>query len=210
MPTIYVMTSNSMNRMVRLTSEITLADLENKQVSYEKAFLSQVEKWLIKPCERLLSKQDTDYRMSVFSILLMYFETHGQYLEGKTSQGKSKDFFIKSLREFIEFLRGNKLFEEEIEDVFFDNFYKFARCGLFHSTSMSNHFLIDCINFSELPISKNPIHGGFLINVDSFKDAIWDYAKNYIEKVENDSQLKKNFNLIFETLILKPLKNYSS
>ncbi len=199
-----------MDKMVRLTSEITLADLNNKNISYEEAFLSQVKKWLIEPCEHLLAKQDTDYRMSAFSILLMYFETHRQYLEGKSSQGKSKDFFIKSLRGFIEFLREQKLFEEEIEDEFFDNFYKFARCGLFHSTSMSNYFLIDCISFSSLPISKNPIHGGFLINVDLFKDAIWEYTKKYIEKLENDLQLKNNFNSTFEALILNPLKNYSS
>jgi len=147
--------------------------------------------------------------MSAFSVLIMFFETHGQYLEGESSRGKSKKNFIKSFEEFITFLRKQKLFKEEIEDDFFENFYKFARCGLFHSISMSNYFLIDCIDFSRLPISKNPIHKGFLINVDLFKDAIWEYVKSYIERLKRNSQLKINFDLIFETLILGPLQNYS-
>lgn len=199
-----------MDRIVRLTSDITFADLKNNHVTFEDAFLSQVKKWLIEPCEYLLNQQDTDFRMSAFAILLMFFETHGQYLGGKSSRGKSKKVFIISLRGFITFLQKRNLFLEVASDDFFDNFYEFARCGLFHSTSMCKYFLIDSVNFSNLPISRNPIHEGFLVNVYLFKNEIWEYAQDYIKNLKNTPRLKENFNRMFKILIFNPLEKYSS
>jgi hypothetical protein len=85
----------------------------------------QVQDWFLNPARRLLSDMGFQAGFVILSICLSYLEGVEQYRRGESSTGKtSRDFFCSSFKRVF----GDKMLDDErIHD-----FYKDARCGLFH------------------------------------------------------------------------------
>ena len=195
-----------MSNIVRLTSGITLQDLNSGRVSWSEAYKSQIYEWLVNPCEVLIAQKNTDFHMAVWSLLLMFFEPHGKYLEGK----KTKHNFTKAFNDFLDFLEIHSQLPQDLDkNSFSKKIYKINRCGLFHSLVISKEFLLDCINYNQYPIENNKIHGGWIINVEKFVELLKQYIEEYIEKLSSDELRRNNFETTFQLLVLKPINNYS-
>jgi hypothetical protein len=96
-------------------------NINDKILIYER----QVKEWFIKPAELLLETLgEAGSAFIILSVCLSYLEGIQQYIEGKSSTQKSKDFFIKS---FQRVYATAGLDEKAVRDV-----YDEARCGLFH------------------------------------------------------------------------------
>jgi len=201
-----------MNRYVRLTKEIAIEDILSQKVSYIDAHKSQITEWILNPCRELDSEnnRNTDFGMAIWVLLLSFFESHGQYLTGEDSNRKSKKIFKVGFDAFKKYLIQKKLVDQKVKNLDNDKLYKFARSGLFHSTVMYEDFLLDCIDFSKNSISKNPIHGGWLINPWLLTEDLSTYVDFYVEQVKNDQQIKNNFESTFKRLVVEPMKKISN
>jgi len=197
-----------MSRYVRLTKEIAIEDILNGNVSYVDAHKSQITEWILNPCRELDSGKgrNTDYGMAIWVLLLSFFESHGQYLTNVDSNGQSQKIFKVGFDAFKNFLIQKQLVKQDIQNLDTSKLYEFARSGLFHSAVMYKDFLLDCINYSKNSISKNPIHGGWLINLWLLTENLSGYVDFYVEQVKTDEQIKNNFESTFKRLVVEPMK----
>ena len=201
-----------MNRYLRLTQKIALEDILTQKISYIDAYKAQVMEWIINPCRELSSHKvaNTDYGMAMWVLLLTFFESHGQYLTGHNSDGKSKAIFVIGFDSFKNFVIQNNLVGNDVEKLESKKLYKFARSGLFHSSVMSKDFLIDCIDFSKYSISQNPINGGWLINPWLLTENLSKYLDFYSKQVMTSQEKKDKFEKVFERLVLGPMKKMAN
>gem|GEM_PF-952295 len=109
----------------------------------------QVQDWFLKPARLLLDHMDFQASFVILSICLSYLEGVEQYRRGEQSTGKtSRSFFSSS---FLRVFGEKTLNENQIKD-----FYKQARCGLFHD-GMTRSGVIAYMN---LPTPINVVSDG--------------------------------------------------
>lgn len=85
-------------------------------------FKDQMKGWLIDPANYLKTEQHAGF--AILAIVLSYFESIGQFLEGE--RGESGKQFSRGLREVFPDLDSAE-FEEIVKEM-----YQQLRCGMFH------------------------------------------------------------------------------
>lgn len=186
----------------RITRNISFSDVCSGRLSPIDVYYAQVREWLLNPGTILSEPFNSDHGMALLSIELLFFEPHAQYLKGQQSSQKSRIFFQEAFDRFLDYLEAEQLIlEHERPDP--SSLYKWLRCGLFHSSTVSNEILVDAAFLSKHSISKNRIVGGWLINPWLLLNQIDRYMQRYVREVKNnpESELSKNFLKTFDRLV---------
>jgi hypothetical protein len=195
--------------LVRITRHLSFDDLRQGKVEPIDAYQLQVRDWILKPAKHLadLRSEDTDHGMALLALELMFFEPHGQYLTGRDSERRSRATFCEAFATFIDFSINQGLASPDIRELELSGFYRWARCGLFHSTRLANELLVDAVNFSNFCLSKNNMLGGWLVNPWLMLGALEKYVESYVELVRSEpyGELAKNFNNTFDRLLREPM-----
>lgn len=79
-------------------------------------------------------------------------------------------------------------------------FYKFARCGLFHSSILGTEILISAVPIENKVFYKNPIIKGWLVDPWIMLNELEIYLNTYLSELKVDSQLLQNFNITYKRL----------
>jgi hypothetical protein len=198
---------------VRLTPSITFADVSvhHDLKSKVNMYVDIVKTWLVAPACILLEEYPPDWNfrgMAALSICLQFFEQHGEFLSGQSSNGRSKVLFCKAYERFVIYMDSTNTSYPEADDI-----YKWARCGLFHSARLSHRLLIDASGMSSTPFSMNPlIQDGWLVNPLALANCISSYVEKYADELTADStsELSQNFEATFSRLISEPLRYFES
>ena len=206
------MERNLLGSMIRITREISFQDLQDGKISRFEVYAEQVRAWIFRPAKELAGlRDDTDKGMAVLALLLMFFEPHGQYLSGKDSQSQSGVTFVKAFDRFVRFLPEGKMMDSEGIKELSDVFWKFARCGLFHSLTLSDKLMIDALGMQKVSLSKNPcLKNSWLVNPWLLLDDMESYLTSYMQDLNDgkDQKLVNNFRATFERLLVEPVNRY--
>lgn len=202
-----------MSGIVRITKNLSFDDLLSGSIVPVDAYRTQVRDWILSPARRLSESypEDTDHGMALLALELMFFEPHGQFLEGKYEKGRSKHYFCTAFERFRQFLRGRSMSTVDTDGLRTESIYKWARCGLFHSTLLANELLVDALQFGETSLSKNPIiAGGWLIDPWRMLVELEDYVDSYVSEVRanRDSAIATNFESTFKKLLREPAESF--
>jgi len=143
----------------------------------------------------------------------MFFEPHGQYLEGKESRGpgESRRLFCSAFNRFRDFLKSKGMISKDVDQLPAESVYSWARCGLFHSTRLANELLVDAVGFGRACLAENSMLGGWLIDPWLMLDLLERYLDSYVSEVKNapdDYQIVKNFEATFNRLLLEPMTHF--
>jgi len=101
-----------------------------------KIYERQVEEWFINRATDLLEKEN--YSLIVLMVCLSYLEGVEQYRRGESSRGRSQEFFVGAFKR----LYPNKYSDNDLED-----FYRQARCGLFHNGMIESRIIFSNSRF---------------------------------------------------------------
>lgn len=123
--------------------------IDDKITIYER----QVNGWFLDRASELII--GTNNGFIVLMVAASYIEGAQQYINGVTSNGRSKEFFRQGLTRIFEL--------NDIPETLINKFYRDVRCGLFHNgmsgdlVIISREFLIP-IKFTQTPttIEINP------------------------------------------------------
>jgi len=192
-----------MDQFVRITKNITFADLRSGKKQDVDAFEEQIKSWLLNPISLLASNSDTCFEngYAMFALELLFFEPHGKYLTGG-KLGGSRQNFDKGFKDFLEYAVNNKFLNPDIAKLLESiNIYSISRCGIYHTMSIKSGLLIDSINLDDkLIFYKNPVFDGLLVNPWNFSVALENYIYNYIKilRTKSDAQQYQNFSKSFK------------
>ncbi len=161
-------------------------DIDDKIKIYER----QVKGWFLNRASRFLRGKDNGFIIIMISI--SYIEGNEEYRSGVSSNGRSREFFIRGMRRI--FLINNRL--EQLND-----FYNQVRCGLFHSGMTRNKIIINDDN-DALAIEfydSNTIK----INYRKFLHKIRNDFTIYLRELNNSENeiIRNNFNRMFSNTV---------
>jgi hypothetical protein len=195
--------------LIYITDGITFQDLREGTIKKSEVYLKQMKNWFIKPARLLLenSKKLGNYEqeLPLLTILITFFESHGQYLNGTSSQGGSNRVFQCGFNAFIDYLVTFKKHDIEIyENLDRRLFYTLVRCGLLHNGYIKNDgvsFFIDRLKFDKVHViyPNKIISDSWLINTSNMLDCIEDYLKYYFDLIETNDEYRNKFEIMFET-----------
>ena len=197
---------------IRLTKDLSFADLKNGEINKIEVYTYIVKTWILNPIDLLMKDPiNTDNGMAILALELMFFEPHGEYLTGNGKLG-SKIKFCKAFDEFVKYLKGNKLVSDKLVSLSSESIYKWARCGLFHAGRLSDELLVDAVNSSKYSLSINPIMPGWLVNPWRMRSQIEMYLEHYSKELSksNNGYLLDNFNRTFKRMIEDPMEKFCS
>lgn len=112
----------------------------------------QVKGWFLNQADKLVRYRSQDKGFIVLMICLSYFEGVEEYKTGRSSNGRSRQFFINS----VERIYPNQFSENELSEL-----YREGRCGLFHNGMVRGQIVIrnsfpNSIEFENQRIKVNP------------------------------------------------------
>ncbi|MFW6173781.1 MAG: hypothetical protein ACOC5T_08555 [Elusimicrobiota bacterium] len=158
------------------------SNVDDKIKIYER----QVKEWFLNRATRLLRGENNGF--IVLMICLSYLEGVQQYREGTYSNWQSKQFFVDA----IERLYPGEYSHDDLKD-----FYKQARCGLFHdgmtrSKVIYNYGFDSPLRFAgDLTIEVNP---------KMLLEDIKSDFNGYIEELKRSNNLRNIFDRMFGIL----------
>ncbi|MFD3259747.1 hypothetical protein ACE3MQ_14145 [Paenibacillus lentus] len=195
--------------LIYITDGITFQDLRKGTIKKSEVYLKQMKNWFIKPARILLenSKETGDYEneLPLLTILITFFESHGQYLNGTSSHGDSNRVFQCGFNAYLDYLITVKKHDNGIyRDLDRRKFYTLVRCGLLHNGYIKNDgvsFFIDRFKIDNTHViyPNKIIHNSWLINTKNMLDCIEDYLSHYINLIETEKEYKNKFEKMFET-----------
>ena len=154
---------------------LNLNDIDTKIKIYE----DRVKEWFLEIADRL--KRDNEAGFVILSIAVSYIEGNQQFREGKGSNGRSQEFFIRGMRRIF-----NKI---NVPERILKDYYKQIRCGLFHDGITKENVIIS----GEFQDPLRHINGIIRINPHKFLDKVKEDFRNYIIELENNKTLLDNF-----------------
>lgn len=161
-------------------------NLDDKIIIYER----QVKGWFLNRASRLLRGKNNGF--VILMIAISYIEGNEEYRTGVSSNGRSRDFFVRGMK---------RIFSIEGHSNQLKDFYKQVRCGLFHSGMTKNKVIItDNVNSQIIDFSENE---SIKINYRKFLKTIrYDFNK-YLIILKNPQNLneRSSFNQMFSNLI---------
>lgn len=186
--------------LVLITPGLSFGQLDRGEVTPSQVYERQVNDWILRPVEILRNHQfKAANGMSAFGILLMFFEPHGQYLLGMDSNRRSKKCFVAGFERFINSLGEAEKGEAPNSGLI----YKWARCGLFHSTKLNTELLVDTVGMGSGIFTKIDSPDAYLCNPWRMLDHLKKYLSDYcceIDANDNDELIEK-FNITFDRLV---------
>jgi hypothetical protein len=198
-----------MSSRVRLVKTISFDDLRRGVIAPIDAYKIQVQEWIISPGRRMAATYpgETDHGIALLALELMFFEPHGQFLQGAIGQMGSARLFCLGFDRFRRFLKEKHTIAEDIADLPTKKIYEWARCGLFHSLLLGKELLVDAVKHSRYCIDRNNVLGGWLVDPWRLLDAIESYVAAYVAEVKsgNNVELAKNFESTFTKLFFEPM-----
>lgn len=196
------------DRSVRISKHLSYSSLG--EISPQAVYKIQVSDWIIKPSKYLsaLYPDETDHGMALLAIQLMFFEAHGQFLTGQDSFNRSREIFSFAFGEFVSFMKSRGKIDSPKEVNVPELFYKFARCGLFHSSIMGAEMLVATIRIKEKVFYKNPHIDGWLVDPWLMISELEEYLDYYLAKLSNDKILLGNFNKTYQRFFQKHLSQF--
>lgn len=195
--------------LVYITDGITFQDLKEGRISKIEIYERQMNNWFIKSAQILYekSKSPNNYELEIplLTLLITFFESHGQYLIGDSSsiQG-SKKVFEYGFQTFLKYLVTNRNHNGEIyKKVDIAKFYYLVRCGLLHNSYIKPgeiSFLIDRYKMDRTHVlyPNRIIAGNWLINTETMLRELKAYLAYYINLVENNDQVRTSFENMFD------------
>lgn len=154
----------------------------------------EVIEWFLEPATRLLEQDSFNNAFLVLMVCMSYIEGIEQYKTGKKSHGKSKQYFINSIK---------RLYPERFSSNDIGKLYIRSRCGLFHNGMVdggvvfSNEFL-DAINFDE---NNDEIRINPTILLNDINEDFFCYINELRCSVDEGNNVAlENFNEIFSIL----------
>jgi hypothetical protein len=190
---------------------ITMQDIIDEKISRIEVYKRQMDEWYFNPIKSIIKNYESNSSgISIFLLEIVFFESHGQFLLGESSQNKSNKTFKKSFECLIKYLVDRKKLDST--KILSDNVYDKIRNGLFHNAYIKDGFLIDSLKSQDKSFYKNCSYDGWLVNPWILHDDIKDYFSNYIKIIENDNssdgiKLKENFNKMFDDFYYSMTKN---
>lgn len=194
--------------LILITECATFGDLERGKISPEDIYKEQMDKWLFIPAKHLSELHNVNKEIifshgySLLGLLLIFFESHGKYLNG-TTERNSRSQFMTAFKAFYSFLLEKKLVSEEvIEKEVSESFYGVVRCGVFHSFTLDSDFLVDSRKLNQYVFLKDPKGEKTLICPWMLLLALQEYFDQYLNELNNSetSLLKQNFEKTFTKL----------
>lgn len=120
-------------------------------------------------------------------ICLSYLEGVEQYRRGQRSNGNSREFFVSAV---------NKIYPNKYRDTDLNDFYREARCGLFHNGMVGGRIIIN----NQFNKSLEFLNGDIKINTKEFlKDIKIDF-QNYLHDLQVDQQLRQRFDDFYSNI----------
>lgn len=168
--------------VVSIAPGLSFEDIREGRIPLEGIYQKLVETWLLTTADHLLASYppDSSYRgMAAFSLLLQFFEPHGEMLFGrKAGPRESRVFFAKGYKAFADSL--NVEATPPATDV-----YRWGRCGLFHQARLSPRLLIDGFGMDNAPFYKNPVFtDGWLINPKALCSTMRRYLISFVDDIQ--------------------------
>lgn len=198
-------------RIVRITRNLGFDQVQSGAVTPIQAYKIQVKDWIIGPARALATQQprNTDYGMAILALELMFFEPHGEFLDGTLSGSKKR--FCAAFDRFRAHLNNCGQLGDDTAMLASEKVYKWARCGLFHSSLLATELLVDAVDFSRRPLAKNPVLQGWLVDPWRLLQCLEEYLEAYAKEVELDQSgvLAKNFSSTFTKLFNEPIERFS-
>lgn len=154
---------------------LLMTDVKTKIKLYE----DRVNGWFLKVAERL--KNNNEAGFVILSIAVAYIEGNQQFREGKSSEGKSKQFFVKAVRRIFD--------KENIPQTVIEDYYSQVRCGLFHDGMTRSNVVISGDFTEPLKYTNDVIK----INPHLFLDKIKADFETYILALEQNQALQNKF-----------------
>ena len=149
-------------------------------------FRDRVMGWQIEIAETLNNVAHSGY--GILSVSFSYFEMIAQYVKGKSSNHKSKNFFVEGFKEVF---NDTPLSDPDIEEI-----YKRVRCGMYHSGYTRVGVLISGQYHDPMDFSDNTVH----INPQALTATIREHFTKYIITLKNQSNAteRANFAKMFD------------
>lgn len=185
-----------------ITKDITFADLESGRVHPIDIYRVQVETSIFTPVKAL---KEAEYGsipcfsgIAALSILLLFFENHGNYLNKMTGSNTSRKKFDDGFNRFIS--KAKPELVGDYDEV--DDFYKHSRCGLYHNLKLGSQVLVSAYPslrrqiFSKDPMAKDQI----LICPWRMNECLQGYLDSYCLEVKTypQSELSLSFQNFFD------------
>ncbi|OOC58733.1 hypothetical protein BBD40_23945 [Paenibacillus ihbetae] len=195
-------------RLIYITENVTFRDIKQNNITKSEVYKRQINNWYIKPARILMdhSKLMDNYELEIalLTLLITFFEAHGQYLLGVSSERDSKRVFKYGFRSFLEYLSSLKGHKKDYYDrLDLDQFYKQVRCGLVHNgyiTTNGTSYFIDRYKTDTLHVIYPNIwiRDSVLINTFNMLEEINSYINYYLDQVLLDNHKKENFEKMFD------------
>jgi hypothetical protein len=206
---------------IRVTRNITYGQILPGDVTHPQVLNAQATEWLIRPAKHLATlrdtnRADTDHGIALLSLIMLFFEPHGQYLSGQDSVSKSNEKFSTAFKRFLQWLHHRNRLDQPASSIKPSEFYKLAKCGLLHSAQLKGEFLVDAINSCDKAIMPNTQLGsGWLVNPWILLVDLEACFADYLQGISNESSpdypsLYPPFEATFQRLVLDVLKTYFS
>jgi len=204
---------------IRVTRSITYGQILRGEVTHPDVLNAQVGEWLLRPAKHLagirdIDIADTDHGIALLSLIMLFFEPHGQYLTGKDSKSASEKTFSTAFQRLLQWLHQRNRLDQSALSVEPSKFYRLARCGLLHSAQLKGEFLIDAIYSCDKAIMQNRVFGsGWLVNPWILLVDLEDYFADYLQLISDSSSpdyssLNPPFETSFKRLVLDVLQTY--
>lgn len=162
--------------------ELNPNNIDDKIYIYER----QVKGWFLNRASKLVRGQNNGF--IVLMICLSYLEGIQQYIEGRSSNGNSNNFFINSV---------HRIYPSEFQDYDLRELYSEARCGLFHNGMVSGKIIISREYTEAIEISN---HDTIKINHELLLRDIRNDFNMYINNLRVDEDLRNNFDRMFSNV----------
>lgn len=158
-------------------------NVNDKIIIYER----QVNDWFLSPASVLINHKNRNKGFIVLMICLSYLEGVEQYKRGQNSNGNSRAFFVSA----IERVYPNKYPNHQLED-----FYKEARCGLFHNGMVRGKIIINNRFLESLEFDG----GDIKVNPKKLLEDIKTDFRNYIQELKTNQQSQTRFNRMYTNI----------
>lgn len=194
-----------MDQLIRITKNITFADLKSGKKTPLDVYSEQMESWIFRPLVQLASDKKVTFEngYAMFALELLFFEPHGKYLSGNSISGSNKTF-SHGFQSFLNYLQQNNLVDSNtLNKIQTSQFYKISRCGIFHDMTIKSGLLIDSIHCGKTQVFYyNASVNKILVSPWNFLDAQKKYFSDYIQTLVSNNQSTdyKNFEKTFKTL----------
>lgn len=147
----------------------------------------QVNGWFLDQAEKLIRYNNQNKSFIVLMICLSYFEGVEEYIVGRFSNGRSREYFRNSV---------NRVYPGQFSDRQIDDLYGEGRCGLFHNGMVRGQIIIrnDFPNSIEFDNERIRISPAKLL-----RDIKIDFEA-YIRLLKEDENARNNFDNLYTNI----------